>query len=541
MAQNYGPTIVTDGLILNLDAADVNSYPGPTLVDVMVVGGGGGGGMDMGGGGGGGGVVYQQNYAVTPGTGITVTVGAGGWGAPCGGGCYRGDGAGPQPNDHQFTIPATSGGNSVFGSITAYGGGFGGSSYRGYTPGIVGSAGGSGGGSGGYNDNAGTFNGGAGVAGQGYRGGNSTQAYYSGGGGGAGGPGVDSPNRPDGGPGILIPEMSPFYFGGGGGGASYSLSTGGYGGIGGGGGGALGTTTGGAGFNNGSPGGGGGPNQWAQTPGGNAGANTGGGGGGGSHYNRTNQGGNGGSGIVIVRYQGPPGATGGTITSRNGYTYHTFTSSGTFTPGGNTTWYNTSNPSLNASLINGVTYSSSNKGVLVLDGTDDTIFAPSINQLGAIPNPTWEIWVKSSGLGPGKSIGGLICPDYGQISYITGGGDIVYYLYNTDAGFPGTYVIYLVSSGVNCFDNQWHHIVCTRGYGIGAYIYVDGVVRASSGGGGLWSGSTIWSGMNTQIGNNPNDVYYNLLGNIGLAKIYNKYLTATEVLQNYNATKGRFI
>ena len=54
MAQNYGPKIVQNGLILNLDAADVNSYPGPTLVDVMVVGGGGGGGMDMGGGGGGG-------------------------------------------------------------------------------------------------------------------------------------------------------------------------------------------------------------------------------------------------------------------------------------------------------------------------------------------------------------------------------------------------------------------------------------------------------------------------------------------------------
>jgi hypothetical protein len=237
----------------------------------------------------------------------------------------------------------------------------------------------------------------------------------------------------------------------------------------------------------------------------------------------------------------------GTIRNLITYTSDNCSDSGTYIIGtvsadlGSTTWYNTSNLSLNSSLINGVTYSSSNKGTLVLDGTDDTIFAPSINQLGAIPNPTWEIWVKSSGLGPGKSIGGLICPDYGQISYITGGGDIVYYLYNTDAGFPGTYVIYLVSSGVNCFDNNWHHIVCTRGYGIGAYIYVDGVVRASSGGGGLWSGSTIWSGMNTQIGNNPNDAYYNLLGNIAIAKIYNKYLTAAEVLQNYNATKGRFI
>jgi hypothetical protein len=32
-----------------------------------------------------------------------------------------------------------------------------------------------------------------------------------------------------------------------------------------------------------------------------------------------------------VRYAGGQRATGGTITTVNGYTYHTFTSSGTFT------------------------------------------------------------------------------------------------------------------------------------------------------------------------------------------------------------------
>jgi hypothetical protein len=42
-------------------------------------------------------------------------------------------------------------------------------------------------------------------------------------------------------------------------------------------------------------------------------------------------GGAGGSGIVIVRYLGGTRGTGGTITYSGGYTYHTFTSSGTFT------------------------------------------------------------------------------------------------------------------------------------------------------------------------------------------------------------------
>ena len=37
------------------------------------------------------------------------------------------------------------------------------------------------------------------------------------------------------------------------------------------------------------------------------------------------------NGIVIIRYSGTPIASGGTITQSGGYTYHTFTSNGTFT------------------------------------------------------------------------------------------------------------------------------------------------------------------------------------------------------------------
>jgi hypothetical protein len=133
MAFSSNPRIPNEGLVLLLDAADITSARSVRAVEVMVVGGGGGGGMDMGGGGGGGGVLYDPNYLVTPGVGVTVTVGAGGFGAPAGSGGYRTDGAGPQPGGHQFTVSATNGGNSAFGTLVALGGGFGGSSYFQYT------------------------------------------------------------------------------------------------------------------------------------------------------------------------------------------------------------------------------------------------------------------------------------------------------------------------------------------------------------------------------------------------------------------------
>ena len=77
MAVSYNPSIVRDGLVLNLDAANPRSLL--KTVEVLVVGGGGGGGTG-GGGGGAGGLLYSSSYSVTPGSAITVTVGNGGTG-----------------------------------------------------------------------------------------------------------------------------------------------------------------------------------------------------------------------------------------------------------------------------------------------------------------------------------------------------------------------------------------------------------------------------------------------------------------------------
>ena len=168
---------------------------GVTSVWVLVVGGGGGGGeagynnpgvWHAAGGGGGGGVIENRQYSVSPGSYITVTVGAGG----------SGDG----------TL-SPEGGNSVFGTLTATGGGRG-AGWATYPASNDMRAGGSGGGGDGYYipPVTTTTPAGQGVAGQGYAGG--TGGVYAapgqpmstpynfyccgGGGGGAGGPGGNS-------------------------------------------------------------------------------------------------------------------------------------------------------------------------------------------------------------------------------------------------------------------------------------------------------------------------------------------------------------
>jgi len=272
-----------------LDSALPQTYS----IDYLVVaGGGGGGGIQVGSGiaGGGGAGGYRTGTAtVTPGTGYSATVGGGG-----AGGAATGQ-------------VGASGTNTTFNSTTSTGGG-GGSAGRDTNLGGVsgGSGGGGGGGGGGTGQTAGS-----GTAGQGNNGGVGYTApnYGSGGGGGAGAAGSagTTTGGGNGGAGLNWQSLGTYYAGGGGGASYFAGGTQGTGGAG---------------------GGGNGSNTGA---GGAASANTGGGGGGTGKDNTGAVGGNGGSGVVIVRYSGSQRGTGGTVTSAGGYTYHTFTSSGTFT------------------------------------------------------------------------------------------------------------------------------------------------------------------------------------------------------------------
>lgn len=154
------------------------SFTGTVQV-LVVAGGGGAGGGSYAGGGGGGGLVEASSYSITSGTPVTVTVGGGG-----SGGSASGSGS--------------SGSDSVFGTITAVGGGAGGGYIGGTNNGTNGGSGGggasnvgaagsatqgnSGGGTGyGFNGGTGTGNGGAGGGGAGGIGANGTTGVAAGG------------------------------------------------------------------------------------------------------------------------------------------------------------------------------------------------------------------------------------------------------------------------------------------------------------------------------------------------------------------------
>ena len=194
-----------------------------------------------------------------------------------------------------------------------------------------------------------------------------------------------------------------------------------------------------------------------------------------------------------------------------------------------TTWYDACGQGNDSTLINGIDFNLN--GWMELDSTDEYIdIGPATNFL-PLEYHSLEIMVKSSGLGAGMNSGALFGLTYGIIVQILSGGSLSYYVYNTDNG-SSTYLFSKSSTGVNLFDNKWHHIVCLRNSS-NAEIYIDGELNSSGGNGGTWSGTNIWASMNGRIGDNPNNVSYNLFGSLNSPRIYNKALSSSEILQNY--------
>ena len=364
-----------------------SGYIAPRWVEYLCVAGGGGGGAGGGGGGGGGaGGLLTGIVTVAAGTSYTVTVGGGG---TAGASANGGDGVA-----------------SVFGSISATGGGGGGWVARGAN-------GGSGGGNG---ANVTGFPVGLGIVGQGNSGNIADGNAIGGGGGGAGTAGIAgvSTQGGAGGAGIAssISGTVIAYSGGGGGGGSGPTPAG-AGGVGG--------------------GGGGGTSSGVGTA---AATNTGGGGGAGGGGNVS--GGTGGSGIVVVRYPGNVQFfTGGTVNYNNGYIIHIFTSNGTLAP---TTPapYNTSYQISRSLRFNSA----------------DSAYLDRAQTTGNTQIATWSGWVKRSALTIG-AFSTLFSAGAGNTDSLTfsNTGDTLRFFLN------GSLSADLVTTQVFRDPSAWYHIV----------------------------------------------------------------------------------
>ena len=526
MGLSHSPRIVSDDLVLCLDAGNLKSYnpnagifgqrsfnvtgtsswtvpDGVTQISAVVVGGGGGGGggggvgAHGGGGGGGGGLAYGT-FAVTPGESLTIIVGSAGQG---------GAGSGSSPGN------GTNGGLSriqrgVTALLTANGG-LGGTHQMAQQTDGVGRGGGSysgtekdGGGDGGGGEGAWTDTGGGGGGAGGYNGNGGAGKYAgwtnnagfagSGGGGGGGGAGQSTgrPGASGGGVGLLGEGTS------GSGGAAGA------------------TTTGGGGGSGGSDGFIGDINTHNA---GNAGSFGGGGGGGGTDGSTDGDGGDGGQGGVRIIWGAgrsyPSTSTADMLASPD------ITNIG---PKG----------TRNTASVIGASHNSSSS-TFSFDGTnaylqDTTTLSDSFLQ----GNWTISFWVRFDTIsilftnGSDKAL-----LHHGSNALRQGlhlcqrNSKILFGLYADDLESTST-----VSTGT------WYNLVFTlNNTSYAKQIYINGTLDNSHTGGGAYTGT----GSNSRI---CGQVLFgeNLDGDLGVFTAYNRVLSASEIQENFNNFRGKF-
>jgi hypothetical protein len=206
--------------------------------------------------------------------------------------------------------------------------------------------------------------------------------------------------------------------------------------------------------------------------------------------------------------------------------------------GTGTSWTDLSGNGNNGTLVNGTSYSSESGGTLAFDGIND--YARTNSNIGISSNQSRsvDIWFKVSNSSSrhvlcswGGFSGGALCNI--EINQIMGANFPFFAGFNNDAYVEQTIPI-----------NTWTNIVFTYDGGStnasnGIKFYINGVYRsmhtAMSTSPLATPNSPLYIGFEGAASRNP------MNGSISDFKVYNRALTSAEVLQNFDATKSRFL
>jgi hypothetical protein len=202
-----------------------------------------------------------------------------------------------------------------------------------------------------------------------------------------------------------------------------------------------------------------------------------------------------------------------------------------------TTWFDVSGYGRNGTLTNGPTYSNISGGTIVFDGTDDYV---TLGTQSFITNDfTVNLWYN---LNTNTTKEHFLF----SIGYSSGNSFLI--AANSNLGSSQTLSSYYLNPGGNATGRTINSITVgntvlvnltyTRNNGLNV-IYINGVEQTSrTFTESLSLGSSLQYILGYAIPRNKTTAY--LQGNIYISQVYNRSLTQSEILQNFNAQKSRF-
>ena len=209
-------------------------------------------------------------------------------------------------------------------------------------------------------------------------------------------------------------------------------------------------------------------------------------------------------------------------------------------PGSGTNWTDIVGDS-NCALVNGPTFDSGNGGSIVLDGSDDYVLRSTTpTELQGDPSFTISMWVKR------LSNEGNYAGIWGIGGGATNQGINSWWYLNTNEITIDTWSRATFTSGQTYPLNEWVFVTWQKAAGA--------MTRANC---TIWKNTTSYTGTDLTVLRSESTAPAINNGGISLGTIHSTYttkvnfayattiiydrvLTASEVIQNYNATKGRF-
>jgi hypothetical protein len=190
--------------------------------------------------------------------------------------------------------------------------------------------------------------------------------------------------------------------------------------------------------------------------------------------------------------------------------------------GTGTTWTDLSGNGNNGTLVNGTSYSSENGGVMVFDGVND--YVSRDNFIGNATTFTVCHWINLSSNQTTRTI----FSNYTGSGWVTGISDSSANVIKFYLGGGHLYATYPLEI------NKWYYVCVTYNNG-NPTIYINGVLNSTTTG-NINFGSLATNNDIGRLGDGRQ--YFN--GKISNLQTYNRALSASEILQNFDGTKTRF-
>ena len=199
-------------------------------------------------------------------------------------------------------------------------------------------------------------------------------------------------------------------------------------------------------------------------------------------------------------------------------------------PGSGTTWSDLVG-SNNGTMTNGASFDSTGGGCINFDGTNDYVTLGNDTSL-ELQNLSISAWFNLDALETDKDFYSSAA-DSGRHGYRFGTttSNEILWLVGDASGFT-----LKASSGLNNSTGQWRCVTVTYDSS-NLKIYIEGSLNVTES-----CTKTITHANPIAIGDRGGDLGNNngIDGKIAIVQVYNRALTASEVLQNFNAHRGRF-